>query len=183
MPKFCAGLMILFSASPKAAAVLNAHHRMFGVSEVAEARAPRAFEIFWHVAAAVPAEQSRYRRVGVDNDEWQTAPCQYAPDRSGETDEVAHVAAIDQLRARNDAAHQARAEDERIGALGRDAPQADAAVRGVGRQHLLIARVEAHVRLAVRLEHLGLRSAEQSVEHRHGDEDAVAIVGKALRFD
>src|ERR1700726_1030049 len=148
MPKFCAGLMILFSASPKAGAVLNAHQRVFGVSEVAEARALRALEIFRHVAAAVPAEQPRYRRVGIDYDEWQAAPRQHAPDRSGETDEIAHVAAIDQLRARDDAAHQTRAEDERIGALGRDAPQADAAVRGVGRQHLLIARVEAHVRLA-----------------------------------
>src|SRR5262249_35337283 len=36
---------------------LNAHHRMFGIGEVAEARALRSLEILRHVAVAVPAEK------------------------------------------------------------------------------------------------------------------------------
>src|SRR6478672_1040156 len=73
---------------------LDAHHRMFGIGQVAEAGALRALEIFRHVAAAIPADQTRYRRVGVDDHKRQAAACQQPSDRSGETDEVGDVAAI-----------------------------------------------------------------------------------------
>lgn len=74
---------------------------MFGVGKVAEARPLRAPEILRHLAAAIPAEKSRYRSVGVDDDERPASPREPAPDRSGEADEIADIAAENQLRARD----------------------------------------------------------------------------------
>jgi hypothetical protein len=146
-------------------------------------KALRAFEIFRHVAAAVPAEEAGYWSVRVDNDERPAVPRQQPSDRSGEAHQIGDVAAVDQSRARYAASDHARSEHERIGTLGRGAPQADAAERGVLQQYLLIAGIEAGLRRPRRFEHLDLRSAEQSVQHRYGDEDPVAVTQKTLGFD
>src|SRR5262249_39635710 len=84
---------------------LDAHHRIFGIGEVAEAGALRALEIFRHVAAAIPARQARYWRVSVDHHERQAAARQPPAERASETHEVGDIAAIDQLRVRHDATH------------------------------------------------------------------------------
>ena len=161
----------------------NPQHRIFRVGEVAEARALRALEIFRHAAAAEPAEEARDGTVGVDNDEGPAVPCQDASDRPGEANEVADVAAVNQLRAGYAEPDQAGAEHEGVSTLACRAPQADAAVHGVLKQHLLVEGIEGHFRLPMRIEYLDRGAAEQFLQHRHRNEDAVAIARKTLRFD
>src|ERR1700722_287677 len=123
---------------------LNAQHRVFGISEVAEPRPLRALEIFRHAARAERAEQSGNGAVRIDDDEGFAAPRQIASDRPGKADELADVTAIDQLRARDRALDQAGPENERVGASGGLAPQADAAVLGMTLQNVLLRQIEGN---------------------------------------
>ena len=56
-------------------------------------------------------------------------------------------------------------------------------MRGVLEQHLLVGGVEGDRGTPLRIEQLDRRAAEQSLQHRHRNEDAVAIARKSLRFD
>ena len=120
----------------------DAEHRVFGIGEVAEPRTLRTLEVFCHAAAKKCAEQSGNSAVRIDNDEWSAVPGEISPDRSGEADKVGDVAAIDHLRAGQEALHEPRAKHERVGAFGGLAPQADAAVLGMPREDLLVERIE-----------------------------------------
>ena len=111
----------------------------------------------------------------IDDDEGFAAPCQVAPDRPGKAHEVGDVTAIDQLRARDRALDDAGPENERVGASGALAPQADTAVLGMTLEDVLLGGIEARCRVLARVEDAHAAAAEQVFQHRHRDEDAVAI--------
>src|ERR1700722_5530510 len=116
---------------------LNAQHRVFGISEVAEPRPLRALEIFCHAARAECADQSGNGAVRIDDDEGLAVPRQIAPDRPGKAHELGNVTAVDQLRARDRALDDAGPENERVGVSAALAPQADAAVLGMTLEDVL----------------------------------------------
>ena len=162
---------------------LNPQQRVFGISEIAEAGTPRPLEIFRHAAATIHADQPRYRTVRVDDDDGSCAQREISPERSSKAGEVIDVGAIDQLRAGQDRPHQARPEHEGVGAFGRRAPQADAAMRGMLQQDLPRVGIEFNLGDLLRIEYLDAGIGEQSVEQRQRDEDAFAIAGKTLCLD
>ena len=70
-------------------------------------------------------------------------------DEAGKADDVDGVAAVDELRARHDALGEAAAEHEGVGALGRHAPEGDAAECGMIAQQVPFERFERYCRFAV----------------------------------
>ena len=162
---------------------LNPQQRIFGISEIAEAGTPRPLEIFRHAAATIHADQPRYGTVRVDDDDGSCAQREISPKRSSKAGEVIDVGAIDQLRAGHDRPHQARPKHEGIGAFGRRAPQADAAMRGMLQQDLPIIVIEFDLGGLLRIEYLDAGIREQSIQQRQRDEDTVAIARKTLRLD
>src|SRR5262249_60745893 len=102
-------------------------------------------------------------------------------DRTGEAHDVGDVAATDQLRTRNDAADHARAKHERVCALARHGPEADAAVAGMLDQEIALERRVRRIGLLVGREQPHL-ARMRSLQRRNRDEDAVAVALIALRL-
>src|SRR5262245_17450316 len=112
--------------------------RSLRVGEIAEARFHRSADELRHGAVEVPADEPFDRAVRIDDHERAAAQCKPAADGSGEAHDVGDVAAVDQLRARDDALDDARAKYERMRALARLAPEADAAKAGVRDQEIAL---------------------------------------------
>src|SRR5262249_53407001 len=115
------------SARPRA---LHAEQCGFRIGEVSEPGAVRSAEIFWHCVGKKPTNEPANWTIGIDNGQRPPAPGEIAADRPRKANKVVEVAAIDQLRARDETPHAARAEYKRIGLVRGDAPQADASELG-----------------------------------------------------
>jgi len=79
----------------------NAEQCSFRVSKIAQSRTIRPSEIFGHLAGEVFTDHARQGSIGIDRHEKPPTRRKVAADRTGATDEVARIAAVNELSTAN----------------------------------------------------------------------------------